>query len=564
MNRFSFHNRAERVIAVWRVALAALSLLASWLDPFDPARYARIVEKLLSAYFGYALVVFSLLWIFRKLPGWWPVAAQVLDLAAFLVFMYFTAGYNSHFFVYFTFWLVCATLRWQWRGTVWTGAVAILVFLVMSFYASRIQRDPAFDLNVFIVRGAQLIVVTALISYLGAYQERLSAEKSRLAAWPQTEVAEFRTLVRELLEHAAAVLQSPRMLMIWEEPGEPSTRVACYSNGVFDLSDERLAAFGSLVARPLEGTSFFCLDAQSPATRVVLNAPGGARQWKGTPLEPGLQSRFNVRAVMSWGLAGTTIKGRLFALDKPGMSLGDVVLGEIVAGLAVTHLDHFALQERLREAAAMEERIRLSRDLHDGLLQSLTGVALQLQVSRRLLERDPEAAKERLREIQTSIANEQRDLRAFVNRLKPVAPDGTAGWNLRLRLEEICNRIERQWGLRVKLTTQGLAEDLPAVISDDASRILQEAMVNAARHAEASLLCVNVVREDCAVRMSVADDGHGFSFRGTYDLAALQRMKAGPITLKDRVLALGGGLVICSSESGARIDITLPLSRAQS
>ena len=107
------------------------------------------------------------MWILRNLPGWWPVATQILDLAAFLVFMYFTAGYSSHFFVYFTFWLVCATLRWQWRGAVWSGAVAITVFMVMSFYASGISENPAFDLNQFIVRGAQSIVVTALLSYLG-------------------------------------------------------------------------------------------------------------------------------------------------------------------------------------------------------------------------------------------------------------------------------------------------------------------------------------------------------------------------------------------------------------
>ena len=234
MSRFSSHDRAERLIAVWRVALAALSLLASWLDPFDPAKHAEIVQDLLSVYFGYALAVFGLMWVLRRLPQSWLVATQALDLAAFLVFMYYTAGYGSHFFVYFTFWLVCATLRWQWRGAVWSGAVAILVFLVMSFYASGVPDQPEFDLNIFIVRGAQLIAVTALLSYLGAYQERLSAEKSRLAAWPQKEAAELQTLARDLLEHAAAVLQSPRMLMIWEHPGEPRIRVASFSNGAFD------------------------------------------------------------------------------------------------------------------------------------------------------------------------------------------------------------------------------------------------------------------------------------------------------------------------------------------
>ena len=98
------------------------------------------------------------------------------------------------------------------------------------------------------------------------------------------------------------------------------------------------------------------------------------------------------------------------------------------------------------------------------------------------------------------------------------------------------------------------ADRAAARISDNASRILQEALVNAAHHAEASTLCANVVRENGTLRISVADNGRGFSFRGTYDLAALQQMQAGRghVEGNRRVSALGGGLVISSSEAGAQ------------
>jgi signal transduction histidine kinase len=66
------------------------------------------------------------------------------------------------------------------------------------------------------------------------------------------------------------------------------------------------------------------------------------------------------------------------------------------------------------------------------------------------------------------------------------------------------------------------------------------------------------------VFITVADNGHGFSFQGTYDLATLQQMKAGPITLKERVLAVGGDLVISSSEAGSRLSISLPLPKRPS
>ncbi len=558
MNRFSSHSRAERLIAAGRVALAAFSLLALRLDPSEPARYAWIANILLSAYAAYALVLLDLLSFVRKFPNWWKLATHILDLAAFLVFMYFTEGPNSPFFMYFTFSLACATLRWQWRGTLWTAVVAIPAFLAMGFYAGEILRDPAFDLNRFIVRSAYLVVVAALLGYLGTYQERLKTERSRLAAWPQRDSGEAPRVVRELLDHAAGILQAPRMMMIWEEPEEPGTRVACRSDGKFDLNDEPLGAFGPLVDANLAGRSFLCADAGSDGVPVITSRDE-REEWKGPPLDRRLQARFSIGPVLSWSLHGQAIEGRLFALDKPGMTWDDVVLGEVVAGLAVARMDHLALRERLREAAAADERIRLSRDLHDGLLQSLTGIALQLQVSRRLLESDPEAARERLAEIQASIAGEQHDLRAFVNRLKPAPRDGSAGRDLRSRLEDACNRIERQWGLRVELSSQGLNDGLPAPVSDDVFRIVHESLINAARHAAASSLQVDVSRSAGAVFITVADDGHGFSFQGTHDLATLQKFKAGPITLKERISSLGGDLVISSSKSGARLSISLPL-----
>jgi len=561
VRRSTTHGRAELLIAACRVALAVFSVLAIRLDPSGPARYAGSTRALLGAYLAYALAALATLWGPWKLPGWWKVGTQAIDIAVFLVLMDFTNGPSSPFFVYFTFSLACATLRWQWRGTLWTAVVAITAFLLTGLYASQILRDPAFDLNRLVMRSAYLVVVAALLGYLGTSQERLRTERSRLAAWPRTDSGQDIALVRELLDHAVEILQAPRVLMIWEETDKPRLRVASRSDGGFDLSEEPAGTFGPLVAEPLAGRNFLSMDAGDESAGVLISSRGARTEWKGFPLDPALQARFGIRAALSWRLNGQAIEGRLFALDKSRMTGDDLVLGEIVAGLVVARMDHFALRERLREAAAAEERIRLSRDLHDGLLQSLTGVALQLQVSRRVLDRDPQAAKERLAEIQAAIASEQRDLRAFVNRLKPEASGRASGDNLRHRLEEVCNRIGRQWGLRVKLSSQPMADELPVSVADDVFRIVHEALVNAARHAEATSLRVEVSRTVDSVFITVADDGHGFSFRGTYDLVTLQEIKAGPITLKERVSALGGDLVISSSESGSRLSISLPLQQ---
>ena len=91
---------------------------------------------------------------------------------------------------------------------------------------------------------------------------------------------------------------------------------------------------------------------------------------------------------------------------------------------------------------------------------------------------------------------------------------------------------------------------------------LHEALVNAARHGGASAARVNVEERDERLAIAVADNGRGFPFRGRFDLAALNGMAAGPVSLKERVAALRGSLAIDSSASGARLDIALPLSTA--
>jgi len=121
------HSRAERLIATGRVVLAAFSLLAVWLGPSGAASPTPWAYGLLSGYGVYALLVALLVWSWRAHLGRLPLVTHVLDLAAFSFLMYFTGGPSSPFFIYFVFSLVCATVRWQWSGTLWTtlGTLAI-------------------------------------------------------------------------------------------------------------------------------------------------------------------------------------------------------------------------------------------------------------------------------------------------------------------------------------------------------------------------------------------------------------------------------------------------------
>ncbi|MBI2461612.1 MAG: sensor histidine kinase, partial [Candidatus Rokubacteria bacterium] len=519
--QYSPQSRAERLIAAARVVLAAFAFLGIWLDPSEPTRYVRTAYALLAVYIGYALLAAFLVWRSAAPPGRQTFAMHAFDLAVFSLFMFFTQGPTSPFFVFFVFSLACGTLRWQWRGTLWTAAATLALFLGMGVYAAQVIGDPAFELNRFIVRSAYLAVVAALLAYLGLYEERRRGEISRLATWPLGAPQEVRSLAREMLEHAAAVLGAPRALLAWEEPEEPGLRLACWSGGELQWSRESPGALQPLVAEPLAGTDLLCRDIRAPRPAVFHTSDQGFRRWEGRPLHPDLAARFGVGAVLALGLKGEGFEGRLFALDKAGMTSDDLVLGGIVARQVVARLDRFYLLQRLQQAAATEERVRLARDLHDGVLQSLTGAALQLETASHLLEEDPGGARQRLAEVQRLIAAEQRDLRSFVQQLKPapLAPFEVEA-SLVARLKELAHRMERQWGLRVALDVQPIDGGISEGLSHEIYRMVHEALINTARHAGASTGRVEIAGRDDQVRITVADDGHGFPFHGRYDHAA--------------------------------------------
>jgi signal transduction histidine kinase len=488
------------------------------------------------------------------------LATHVVDLLAFTVFVMLTDGPpTSPFFVYFVFSILCGTLRWGWRGTAWTAVVSLTAVMAVGLWSGYLLDDER--LNRFIIRCVYLMVLAGMLGYLGAYEQQLRGEIGRLAAWPRAARGEFRDVVRGILEHAAQVFNAPRVLMVWEEPEEPWVNMASWSRDGFDWHREGPGRFEPLVAPEMAVGTFFCLDAGAARPRVVHAAPAGSfRRWRGTPVHAGVRARYGMQAVLSLPFGGELNEGRLFFLDKTRMNADDVLLARVVAQQVATRLDHCYLDQQLQHAAVMEERIRFARDLHDGLLQSLTGTALQLEMVGRLLRDDPEAALGRLEEVKRLIVAEQRNLRSYIRELKPAALLASKPSSLEATLRNLADRIERQWGLRVELRSGALPGCEAAGLAHDISHLVHEALVNAARHGAASGARVTIDEHGGHVTIVVADNGRGFPFRGRYGLGELQALAVGPLTLKERIAALGGSLDIESSEAGARLTIALPLA----
>ncbi|HSE86751.1 MAG TPA: CHASE domain-containing protein [Candidatus Binatia bacterium] len=217
--------------------------------------------------------------------------------------------------------------------------------------------------------------------------------------------------------------------------------------------------------------------------------------------------------------------------------------------------------QRLQQLAAARERTRLARDLHDSVLQSLAVAGLNLEAAIQGLKVDPKVAREQLRGVQDLIVREQRELRSLIEELKLAAlVPGEMDFKIGYLLQQLAKTVEQQWHLRVELKMDGLDGQVPAPLAREIYQIIREGVVNAARHAHASVVEVDLKADDHNARVTVSDNGCGFPFRGHYDDAALTSTGLGPAIIKSRVASLGGALNIDSTESGARLEVTLPLS----
>ncbi|TVR56586.1 MAG: hypothetical protein EA420_20100, partial [Candidatus Competibacteraceae bacterium] len=212
------------------------------------------------------------------------------------------------------------------------------------------------------------------------------------------------------------------------------------------------------------------------------------------------------------------------------------------------------------DPAALKERQRLARELHDGLLQSLTGITLQLETTQRLLAvQEIDAARDRLQAVQALILAEQRQLRGRIEQLKDsrqTNPTANAHWQARLL--GLAQQIEMEWGLPTTVSIQGAVTDLTGGLAEQTYLLVREALTNCARHAGATRARARIFVEPHLIRLRVEDNGRGFAFHGRYDLGQLSLLGWGPQSLMGRITALGGQLLIESSRTGVTLVMTVP------
>jgi len=214
----------------------------------------------------------------------------------------------------------------------------------------------------------------------------------------------------------------------------------------------------------------------------------------------------------------------------------------------VTHVERFAhekdaalklSQEEVRRLAATAERERIGRDLHDLLGHTLSLITLKLELSRKLFDRDAEAAKREVAEAERVARHALAEVRSAVTgiRATDLAAELAAA---RLLLESS----------HVHLEYTAPPADMPVEIERGLSLVLREAVTNIARHAQASRARIELERDAYTLRLRVSDDGRG----------GVGEDGNGLCGMRERVRALGGHLSIESPRGrGTVLLVTVPL-----
>ncbi len=253
------------------------------------------------------------------------------------------------------------------------------------------------------------------------------------------------------------------------------------------------------------------------------------------------------------------LSGRAFfmGLGVPGAEL--IPLTEVVAREIGASLDQMHVTQQLQEIAAREERIRLARDLHDGVLQSLTGIRFELRSLADTLIVHDDAVRARLFGLERALAIEQRELRLFIRDLKPAAAGQEAPDSLAARLDALRERFALEWNTPVSIHVSPESQACSSELAQVVSLMVHEAVANALKHAQATRVNVNVDSAADRLRIVVSDDGHGFPFKGHRDHRALSDARTAPRSLFDRVSALGGKMSIESTDAGSRVEMVVSL-----
>jgi len=517
--------RIESNLAAARAFLSVCSFLAIFIDPIELTRLANVAYALLLAHVAYSVAIVTYLESIKPSSSKFMPFMHSTDMCWALLLTLFSSGpISSPFFAFFIFAIVAAAYRWHLRETMLTTTTMIAMLFGETFVVSSSTRlfgsVEAVELNRLIVRAAYLIIVGVLLGYLSGREKQHRTEIALVSDIGRSIRSELglTKAIHVTLESLLHVYDAGEIWLVIMDhrSGQMTFWRGCRANGdkvEVRMSEHELSAdLTTLLPRPSRFKASFVFRDEWSVNVYV----------------------FDPSIAIPFGDGKSFIEA---AVNQIGSAIYSVFLGDL-----------------LRSRAGALERARLARELHDGVIQSLVGAEMRVAVLRRNVERGEYLAKEDLRDLQALLHNEVLSLRELMQQMKPpeVGPEDLLDF-----IADRVDRFRRDTGISTKFHTDLQEVSLPSTICQELARIVQELLTNIRKHSGARHGLVRFGRHRGIWRLTIEDDGLGFPFIGRWTLSELDKTHQGPLTVKERIRAIGGDLVLESIPGkGSRLEIS--------
>jgi signal transduction histidine kinase len=569
-------RRIERWLATARVFLAVSALAAIYMDPTQLG-HAPVAYALLGLYLIHGVLVMTLLRRRRESTAAFRVLVHSADIVWPVVISVFAAGQWSPFFLFFFFVLAASAYRWGLWETLGTAAAEVALLWIESFWvlhvwakhgaspAWRILRglqinEQEFEPKRLFILSIYLMVMGLLLGYLARQQKRLRGEKAavaRILTKVRVEAGLTGTL-QQICREILGMCRAERLLVASQE---------IHSQRMFlgELRDGENQDFVWLDAKPRDAENYLedfpgqvCYAANEGKrwSVIALDGEGNRMPSPSTEALARLKKQQPFRSVVAITFVfGGEWRGRVLVFNPAWRVELQEKLRFVLdlfrqVGPAVYNV---YLLHRLRRRAGAAERARFARELHDGAVQSLIAVEMQVDVLRRQAETTPAVVGGELGRIQGLLREEVLKLRELMQQMKSIDVDDRRFMSV---VNDTVERFERETGISARFVTDIEKLQMPGNVCREMLRIVQEGLVNVRKHSKARHALVRLSSSDNQWSLTLEDDGKGFPFSGRLTQDELDRMGKGPTIIKERVRLIDGTLTVESNPGlGTRLEV---------
>jgi len=539
---------------------------------FDPTRGDLSLAFLLlgvAAAYNLALV---LLLYFKLFPPALSFLTSLVDALFLIAFLYASGGGTGPLILFGLFPILVAGFRYDVMTSLSIAVIMILasgMFYFLERHGTGQTGNP-FSLGV----NVTVLLFAAAMSSLVSGQEKEVIQKTKEKALGDLEATRDR--VKAIYEMTSTFSTSLNYHHVLDTMLDISmglggtTQEGARSVGIVLLYQQEgeVNCLGVEAARNLGGRDKHCKltgtagaigQALSSAEPVIVERVGNDPELRQFSSLHKCHSVICIPLRAGFEIYGVVILGspKAGAYTAEHMEFLTAFCNQTVVALQNAQLYHSLREEKERIIDAEgEARKKLARDLHDGPTQSVAAIAMRLNYTRLLLEREPEKVKEELEKLETLARKTTKEIRIMLFALRPVTLE-TQG--LVVALEQYLKQLEEEVGLRVHFEAPDLGDRLNAEIEGVAFSIIEEAANNAKKYAQARNIWVRLGFEDDLFVATVKDDGQGFDVAEVLD-SYDQRGSLGLINMRERAELVEGTWTIESAiGQGTKVTLIVPL-----